>query len=557
VTAYEDPVGNVVWSPRGDWLAVSAAPGGGMNAQIFLVRPDGLEQRRITDGGKENNWLGRWSDDGGLLTLSSNRDNPQAMDSFVYSMQENGLRLVVRNQGIGSIEAISRDGRRIIVNRMRSRGDDNLFLFDSEDQREILLTEHEGPGRFDNGRFSPDGSTIYLISNRDRDRTAFARLRLDTKAAERTLELLAARDDAELQSFELTPDGGTAALLWNVAGRSELEFLDLGTGRMTPGPVLAAEIASRLTFSSDGRLLAMTLSGSTAPADVWILDRRLDRMRQVTHSPHPGIDRATLVSPQLVRFPAHDGIELSGWLYRPAGATGTGPTVLSFHGGPEGQERPRFRSDYQALLTRGITVFAPNVRGSSGFGKRFVNLDNGALRLGGVRDIRTCVEHLVTAGVAAPGRIGIMGGSYGGYMVMAGLTRYPELFAAGANLFGVVNFETFFAQTEPWMAAISTKEYGDPNTEAALLRELSPIHAIDKVTAPTIVLHGANDTNVPLVEAEQVVRELERRGIPVEFVLFPDEGHGFRKTKNRIRSTVSIVRWFDTYLKAGPQGSVE
>ena len=142
-------------------------------------------------------------------------------------------------------------------------------------------------------------------------------------------------------------------------------------------------------------------------------------------------------------------------------------------------------------------------------------------------------------------------------MVMAGLTRYPELFAAGANLFGVVNFETFFAQTEPWMAAISTKEYGDPATEAALLRELSPIHAIDKVTAPTIVLHGANDTNVPLVEAEQVVRELERRGIPVEFVLFPDEGHGFRKTRNRIRSTVSIVRWFDTYLKVGPQGGVE
>lgn len=229
--------------------------------------------------------------------------------------------------------------------------------------------------------------------------------------------------------------------------------------------------------------------------------------------------------------------------------------MLSFHGGPEGQERPRFRSDYQALLARGIAVFAPNVRGSSGFGKRFVNLDNGALRLGGIRDIRTCVEHLVDSGVAEPGRIGIMGGSYGGYMVMAGLTRYPNLFAAGANLFGVVNFATFFEQTEPWMAAISTKEYGDPKTEAALLRELSPIHAIDKVTAPTIVLHGANDTNVPLVEAEQVVRELERRGVAVEFVLFPDEGHGFRKTKNRIRSTVSIVRWFDTYLKGDRAGS--
>jgi dipeptidyl aminopeptidase/acylaminoacyl peptidase len=142
-----------------------------------------------------------------------------------------------------------------------------------------------------------------------------------------------------------------------------------------------------------------------------------------------------------------------------------------------------------------------------------------------------------------------MGGSYGGYMVMAGLTEYPDLFAAGADLFGVVNFETFFAHTEPWMAAISTVEYGDPKTQLQMLRDLSPIHKVDRVKAPTIVLHGANDTNVPVVEAEQVVDSLKRRGVPVEYVLFPDEGHGFRKTPNRIRSTVAIVRWFEEHLK--------
>jgi dipeptidyl aminopeptidase/acylaminoacyl peptidase len=141
-----------------------------------------------------------------------------------------------------------------------------------------------------------------------------------------------------------------------------------------------------------------------------------------------------------------------------------------------------------------------------------------------------------------------MGGSYGGYMTMAGLTEYPDLFAAGANLFGIVNFETFFAHTEPWMAAISKVEYGDPDTQADLLRALSPIHKIDRVVAPTIVLHGANDTNVPVVEAEQVVESLKRRGVPVEYVLFPDEGHGFQKMPNRIRSAVSIVQWFARYL---------
>jgi dipeptidyl aminopeptidase/acylaminoacyl peptidase len=190
------------------------------------------------------------------------------------------------------------------------------------------------------------------------------------------------------------------------------------------------------------------------------------------------------------------------------------------------------------------------VRGSSGFGKKFVNLDNGALRVNGVKDIEASVAHVVGAGIADPRRLGVMGGSYGGYMVMAALTEYPETFAAGANLFGVVNFETFFAHTEPWMAAISKVEYGDPEAEAEMLRRLSPIHRIDRVKAPTIVLHGANDTNVPVVEADQVVESLKKRGVPVEYVLFPDEGHGFRKTPNRIRSTVAIVRWFEKYLKS-------
>jgi dipeptidyl aminopeptidase/acylaminoacyl peptidase len=225
--------------------------------------------------------------------------------------------------------------------------------------------------------------------------------------------------------------------------------------------------------------------------------------------------------------------------------------VLVFHGGPEGQDRPTFRADYQALLSRGIAVFAPNIRGSSGFGKRFVNLDNGAKRFDANRDIKSAADYLVKAGVGDKKRLGIMGGSYGGYAVMVGLTEFPDTFAAGADLFGVVNFETFFAHTQPWMAAISTVEYGDPKTQADLLKRLSPIHKIDQIKYPTIVLHGANDTNVPVVEAEQVVENLKRRNIPVEYVLFPDEGHGWRKTPNRVRSTVEIVRFFERYLKGG------
>ncbi len=548
VTALDDPVGGVTWSPDGEQLAFSLAPGGGMNAQVYLVSEDGGGLRRLTDGGKESNSLGGWSHDGRSLSLSSNRRDPRAIDAYLWDRESGELRLVAENPGIGFLAGLSRDRRRAVLYRMQSRSDNNLVLRDLATGEEVLLTPHEPPGSFGGGRFSPDGNTVYLASNKDRDLIAFARVRLDGDGRPGPIEILAERRDAELQSLVLSDDGATAALLWNVGGKSELDFFDLERDALVPGPELPAEIAGGLTFSRDGSRLAMTLSGATWPSDVWVLERASGRFTQLTHSPHAGVDLASLVRPELVRYPAHDGLELSGWLYRPPGGGGAAPYVLSFHGGPEGQERPRFRSVYQALLAQGIGVFAPNVRGSSGFGKRFVNLDNGALRFDGVRDIEASVRHLVDAGLADAERVGIMGGSYGGYMVMAGLADYPELFAAGANLFGVVNFETFFANTEPYIAAISTVEYGDPATQQELLRRLSPIHKVDRVRAPTIVLHGANDTNVPVVEAEQVVESLKRRGIPVEYVLFPDEGHGFRKTRNRITSTVSVVRWFARHL---------
>ncbi len=552
VTALDDQVGSVQWSPDGALLAFSLAPGGGMNQQVYLVRPDGQKLRRITAGGTTGNWLGDWSPDGTRLALSSNQADPATMNAYLYDVRAGELQLAAENPGIGSITDISADGSHVVLTRMVSRGNNNLYLRKLATGEEQLLTPHEGPGSFGGGTFSPDGATVYLSSNAGRDRIAFARVQLEGEAPG-PIEVLVERDDAELQSFEIAPDGQLAALLWNVAGRSELELVALPSLERIPSPELPAEIAGSLELSSDGRLLAMTLSGAAAPQDVWVLDIAERTLLQVTHSPHAGIDLEALVRPELHGYAAHDGIELTGWLYRPKGVSGPAPYVLSFHGGPEGQERPRFRSTYQALAARGIGVFAPNVRGSSGFGKRFVNLDNGALRFDGIKDIESTVEYLVAEKIADPDRLGIMGGSYGGYMTMAGLAWYPEMFAAGANLFGVVNFETFFAQTEPWMAAISTVEYGDPETEADLLRRLSPIHKVNEVIAPTIVLHGANDTNVPVVEAEQVVENLEKRGVPVKYVLFPDEGHGFRKTSNRITAGVAVVSWFERYLKGGEQ----
>jgi len=549
VTAFDDPAGSPSWSPDGSLLAFTVAPGGGLNQQVWVARPDGTGARRLTGGGRDNNWLARhWSPDGRAVAISSNRADPAAMDCYLLGL-DGSHRLVARNRGIGTVADLSADGRRALVSRLGSRGSNDLFLVDLERGAETLLTAHDGPGTFD-GELAPDGSTVYLLTNLGRDLAAFGRVRVADGGVS-AVELLAERGDAELEAFTLDRAARTAALFWNVAGRSELSFLDLASGQERPVPALPAELAAGGEFSPDGALLVFSASGAAQPSDLFLAEVATGAVRRLTWSPHVGVDLDRLVRPELATYAAHDGLPLSGWLYRAPGADAPGAVVMSFHGGPEGQDRPAFQSTYQALLARGISVFAPNVRGSSGFGKRFVNLDNGALRADAVRDIKATIDHLVGTGLADPRRIGIAGGSYGGYMVMAGLADYPGEIAAGVNLFGVVNFETFFAHSEPWMAAISTVEYGDPATEREMLRALSPIHRLDRVTAPTLVLHGANDTNVPVVEAEQVVESLRRRGVPVELILFPDEGHGWRRLPNRVRSTVAIVDWFTRHLGEG------
>ncbi|HRI72716.1 MAG TPA: S9 family peptidase, partial [Polyangium sp.] len=347
---------------------------------------------------------------------------------------------------------------------------------------------------------------------------------------------------------EVADAGTTLALVWNAGGKSDLAFFDIKTSKMTPGPALPAEIISNVSFSKDSKRLVMVANGSTSPPDVWVLDIGAKRFDRITQSPHAGVDLNALVRPEKVTYKAHDGLDLTAWLYRPRGASGPGPMVLSFHGGPEGQERPRFNSTYQALVSRGIGVLAPNVRGSSGFGKKFVNLDNGSLRENAIKDIESTAKHVNSSGIGDPKKLGIMGGSYGGYMTMVGLTEYPDLFAAGATSYGLVNFLTFFKHSEAYIASTSKIEYGDPDKEATMLEKLSPFFKLDRVKAPTLVLHGANDTNVPVVEANQVVESLSKRGVPVEFVLFPDEGHGWRKSANKARAAVSIVTFFEKYL---------
>jgi dipeptidyl aminopeptidase/acylaminoacyl peptidase len=547
LTSFKDPVTGVQWSPTGNVLAASIAPDGGMNSQIYLLDPGGGEPTRITRGGRDNNHLGAWSSDGRLYTYSSNADDSAVLEPYAYDLATRSTQRLSPGRGVAFASDFSADSTRLILERARSRGDNNISILDLRTGEEMLLTPHEGQATFGFAWFAGSGNEVVMSSNAGSDRAGLASVRLEADSRPGTVAQQLVRDDAELELVVLNHQQDRLLLSWNNHGRSELWLAGIDGARPEAVAGLPGDVVSGADFSPDGRRIAIAVSGAHSPSAIYVYDLEC---RQFNRISHPASDAGfpPLVAPRLERFTAHDGLPLSGWLYVPAGSKGPWPTAVFFHGGPEGQARPFFSALYQALLARGIAVFDPNVRGSSGFGQHFMDLDNGALRWDAIHDIESTVRFLVDAGVVQRGRIGIAGASYGGYMTMSGLTQYPELFAAGANIFGVVNFESFFAGTEQWIASISTREYGDPVTQAAMLRSLSPIHQVERIRAPVIVLHGAADTNVPVGEAEQLVRGLQRRNLPVEFVHFPNEGHGFLRLENRIRAAAAIVSWFERYV---------
>lgn len=546
ITQGSDPVGSVAWSPVGDTIAYDVARGGGFNAQVFLSKPDGSDVKRITSGGKEDNFAGAFAPDG-RLWFRSNVRNPEAPDSWIYDPKTGKAAIAIEYQGLGGIEDIRQPGNRALISRVVTRGNTNLALYDLDSRKELLLTPHEGPA-IAYGELAPDGSAAYIVHNVGRDRLIVSRLPIDAAGKPGKMTLFAARDDAEAESITISDDGRRAVLSWNAGGRTELELVSLPDGKRTPIPAPPGEVAGISDISPQGDRMTVNVTGAAQPTGAWQYDLASQRYTQIAPVTIANVELSSLVKPELRKYKAQDGLELSGWLYLPKGYKQPGPVVLSFHGGPEGQERPSFRGDYQALLAQGIAVFAPNIRGSSGFGKAFLALDNHEKRFDANRDIFDSANYLLQSGVGAKGRLGIFGGSYGGYVVMVGVTEFPDTFAAGADLFGIVNFETFFAKSTPWMGAVSGGEYGDPKTQADLLRRLSPIHKLDRIRAAMLVMHGANDTNVPLVEAQQVVDTLKKNGRDVEFLLFPDEGHGWRKIPNRVKSTVTLADFFRRHL---------
>ncbi|WP_405145472.1 alpha/beta fold hydrolase [Sphaerisporangium sp. NBC_01403] len=533
-----EPVGNVLWSPDGEWLAVLVSPGGGEHTQVWAVRPDGTD-RRLLAGPTDTPAQGsavfvRWTGQGSTLLVAE----LAASGSTEAVLIDAGLghRDTIAVGPLMWPSAVSRDHSRVLL-RHGPRGMREMSVADLPFGKERPLL----PPTTDLGTLSPDGEVAYIRSNAGRDRMALIAMPMGGAP-----QVIAERPDAELDRFSVSVDGTVALLVWNVAGRSELEVADLVEGGTRPLPPPPVDVISSARLSLDGALAVLAGEGPATPSHVLLCDLATGAYSRVAGDdplPDP-------VEAELVRFHARDGLELSGWLYR-AGPSRT-PCVIYLHGGPESQQRPTFNPLFQRLLAAGISVFAPNVRGSSGFGRAFLDADNHALRFHAIDDVADCVEHLVRTEVADAGRVACMGRSYGGYLTLAALVTYPELFRAGVDVCGMADFATFYARTEPWIAAAAVSEYGDPVADRDLLRALSPIHSFDRLAAPLLVVHGAQDTNVPVYEAEQVVAEATARGIPCRYLLFHDEGHETVRTANKIAFVEAVVGWLGRWFEEQP-----
>jgi dipeptidyl aminopeptidase/acylaminoacyl peptidase len=342
------------------------------------------------------------------------------------------------------------------------------------------------------------------------------------------------------------------AVVTNEDGYSRLRLFDVSNGwegrRELNQPVLPAGVIHGLNWSLDGERLAIAFGSAIDPLDIWIWDARHGVIQRATQSSRGGIAYASFVMPSLIHYPTFDGRQIPAFLYLPHGQQKNLPIVIDVHGGPEGQARPLFNPITQYFVSRGYGVLVPNVRGSSGYGIEYQRLDDVRLRMDSVADLQHAVFWLRKSGVADPQRIAVMGGSYGGFMVLSSITTYPDLWAAAVDIVGIANFVTFLENTGPWRRKLREAEYGSLENDREFLEQISPIHHVERITAPLFVVHGANDPRVPVGEAEQIVSALRERHVPVEYLRFEDEGHGLVKRANRLIAYPSIARFLDEHL---------
>lgn len=534
--------------PKDNRFLFAGDKGGNEITHIFVRNEDGSEKDLTPAPKAKANFYG-WSFDKKSLYFTSNKRDPKFMDLYEMDVETFTPKMIFENTKRHSIGGISNDRKYLALVKPHTDHNTDIYLYDFETKTMKHVTPHEGDVNNNPSDFSTDSKSLYYRSDEDSEFTYLKRYDIATGKSEKVLER-----DWDIRYAYFSRNGTYRVIGINEDGKTKIEVFNMKTNKPITLPAFPNGGISSVNISDSEKLMAFYVNGSTSPSNLYIYNLETGKHKKLTDSMNPEMDENHLVNAEVIRYKSFDGLEIPSIYYKPKNiAEGEKiPALIWVHGGPGGQSGIGFSATIQYFVNHGYAVLAVNNRGSSGYGKTFYKLDD---MKHGEDDLQDCVEakkFLIGTGYVDETKIGIIGGSYGGYMTLAGLVYTPEAFAVGVDIFGVSNWLRTLSNIPPWWEAFKEalyKEMGNPETDKEYLKKISPLFHADKITKPLMVLQGANDPRVLKVESDEIVAAAKKNNVPVEYIVFDDEGHGFRKKNNRIKAYKSVLQFLDKYLK--------
>ena len=561
LTFFHEPVGEVAPQPGDNRLAYTMDAGGNEYSQIFLLDADSGEYQMITDG-TSRNFVLRWNTGGDRLAYQSTRRNGRANDIWIANIAADGshshsMAVAAPDGSWWGPLAFDNNDNKLLVQQYISATNSLVHIKDLQKDTLALVAGDADKGSHNFAvDFNRKGDGIFLLTDRYGEFRQLAFIDLNSGR-----ETVITDDiDWDISSVTLSRDKSRAAMVVNEGGISRLYLLDTRTFKYRPVKRLPIGLIENVEFNNAGNRLALSIDTAKTPTDTFVLElgrkpTAAGKLQRWTYSEVGGLDTAGCIEPELIRYPTFDQVdgkarEIPAFVYKPPGK-GPFPVVISIHGGPEAQYRPGFSSTVQLWLEKlGVAVIAPNVRGSSGYGKDYVTLDNGFKREDSVRDIGALLDWIDTQKDLDSEQVAVFGGSYGGYMVLASAVHYSERLKAAVNIVGISNFVTFLTNTKDYRRDLRRVEYGDERDPQmrAFLESISPNNNVEKIKVPMLVVQGQNDPRVPVTEAEQIVKSLRENGVETWYMNALNEGHGYAKKENRDIYRQVVVMFLQQHL---------
>lgn len=514
---------------------------------IFIRDTDGSHEDLTPEEGARSIFY-QWSEDKTAFFYGSNKRESRFMDLYKMDLETLTSELVYQNDDGYDVGTVSPDEKYVALSKSINTNDSDLFLYDLESDESIKINKNQSGNAPQD--FSPDGTALYYTTDDGSEFSYLMKYAIADESYEKAMER-----DWDISGSYFTQNGTYQVTYINEDAKNTIEVMDVATGENIDLPTVENMEVTSVSFSDDETMMRFYAGGSHTPSNLYVYNLETKEQKKLTDVLNPEIQGQDLVKAEVVRYKSFDGLEIPAIYYAPHQATAENPVpaLVWVHGGPGGQSRQNFSSFIQYLVNHGYAVLAVNNRGSSGYGKTFYQMDD---LNHGDKDLKDCVEGknwLAQQPEIDGEKIGIIGGSYGGYMTMAALTYTPEEFDVGVNLFGVTNWMRTLKSIPPWWESFKDalyKELGDPySADSVRLKQISPLFHTDKVTKPLIVLQGSQDPRVLQAESDEIVAGVRKNGVPVEYVLFEDEGHGFVKKENQITAYSKILEFLDEYLK--------